>query len=162
MTTISSITSGRVYISPGRNERVDPLTRVADALDLSSGTLKDQLELGRSLNEIAADRGVPHGQLISAIRAWLPVAAGDAGATAERIAAQRSLPDPKAPRGENAGLRDAEKLEQLGELLGMKSEQVTARAGSPSDLVALFRDKGVSLHRMRDVLESGDLLDVMA
>jgi hypothetical protein len=162
MTTISSITSGRVYISPGRNERVDPLTRVADALDLSSGTLKDQLDLGRSLNDIAAARGIPHDKLITAIRSGLPVAAADAGTTAAKIAAQRTAPDPAAPRGANAGLRDEAKLAELSELLGMNSSDVSRRATSASDLVALFKDKGVDLYALRDVLDSGDLLDVTA
>lgn len=162
MTTISSISSGRVYVMPGRNERVDPLTRVADALDLSSGTLKDQLDLGRSLNEIAAARGIPHHQLINAIRGSLPVATADAGTTAAKIAAQRSAPDLAAPRGENAGLRDEAKLAELSKLLGMASADVSKQASRPSELVTLFKDKGVDLYALRDVLNSGDLLDVTA
>lgn len=162
MTTIGSISAARVYVSPGRNERVDPLTRVADALDLNSGTLKDQLDLGRSLNDIAAARGIPHDRLITAIKAGLPVADAEAGAEAERIAAQRSAPLPGDPRGENAGLRDEAKLAELGKLLGMDAAQVSKRATSASDLVTLFKEKGVDLYALRDVLDSGDLLDVTA
>lgn len=152
MTSISSISSARVYVSPGRNERVDPLTRVADALDLSYGTLKDQLDLGRGLFEIAAAQGVPQDKLIAAASA-----AGLPG-TATVAAPERTDPS----RGENAGLRDHAKLAQLGELLGMATADFNKRAASPSELVTLLRDRGVNLSELRGVLDSGDLLDVLA
>ena len=152
MTSISSISSARVYVSPGRNDRVDPLTRVGDALDLSHGTLKDQLDLGRGLHEIAAAQAVPQSRLaVAAQRAGLP-------ATATVGAPER----PEPSRGENAGLRDHAKLAQLSELLGMAAADVSSRATSASGLVALLKDRGVDLSTLRDVLDSGDLLDVTA
>ncbi|MFF5290274.1 hypothetical protein [Paractinoplanes globisporus] len=62
-----------------------------------------------------------------------------------------------ATKGENSGLAD--KLDQVSQALDMDSDDVTAQATTASALVGMFRNKGVD---PRDVLDSGDLLDVAA
>lgn len=173
MTTISGVTASTgsysYYWSPAMQRRENPLARVAETLGLSTDELKSRLDTGRSLSDIATEKGVTHDELISAIKAGMPsgtAAAGDPDALAEKIAERTHgstpppPPPPGGPRGENAGLRDETKLAEVGKLLRMDTDEVTAAATSAAGLVALLRDKGVDLGSLRDVLTSGDLLDV--
>jgi hypothetical protein len=137
----------------------DPLTSVAKALSMSTDELKGQLRDGRSLSDVANAQGVSHSDLIAAIKAGKPMDA-PAGArgvsddeTAEKIADRTGSGGP-------AALRDDAKRQQLGQLLGTGSEDLTDL--SPNELVQRLQTKGVDLDRLRSVLDSGDLLDVKA
>ncbi|KUL40777.1 hypothetical protein [Actinoplanes awajinensis] len=150
----------------------DPMARVADALGLSHDELKSQLGTGKSLSDVATDRGVTHDELISAIKSGISTSStsgtsGSADAMAEQIAAGKGVTPPPqpapAPRGENAGLQDPDKLKQVSDLLDMDTADVTAAATSASSLVSMLQTKGVDLTQLKDVLNrSGDLLDVRA
>ncbi|MEU4619242.1 hypothetical protein AB0G04_04575 [Actinoplanes sp. NPDC023801] len=144
--------------SPAAGQRRENLlSRLAETLGLTVDELRTQLGNGSSLNDIATARGVPHDDLIAAIRAGL-----SAGNPEEFAARRGAPPAPPArePRGENAGLRDEVKLAALSRLLGMDSEAVTAAATGASSLVTLMRQKGIDLYALRGVLTGGDLIDV--
>jgi hypothetical protein len=69
---------------------------------------------------------------------------------------------PGGPKGENSGLKDADKLAGVSKLLNLDSATVTSTATSASALVGLLTSSGVDLSRLGGVLKSGDLLDVAA
>jgi hypothetical protein len=176
MATITGVTASTgsysYYWSPVMQRRENPMARVAETLGLTTDELKSQLDTGRSLNDIATEKGIAHDVLIAAIKAGMSsetVAAGYADAIAERIAGKTHTsgdtpppPPSGGPRGENAGLRDEVKLAEVSKLLRMDTTEVAAAATSASSLVTLLTNKGVDLRSLRDVLTSGDLLDVRA
>ncbi|WP_433795187.1 hypothetical protein [Actinoplanes sp. CA-252034] len=157
---------------PSTERRENPMARLAAALGLPADELRARLDTGRSLNDVAAERGVAHEDLITAIKSGLtPETAATAHVDdiAERIAGKThpdrdtSLPPlPGGPLGENAGLRDETKLAGLSRLLGMSAADVTAAATGPYRLIGLLESKGVRLDALRGVLTSGDLVDVVA
>jgi hypothetical protein len=71
-------------------------------------------------------------------------------------------PDGPGSRGEVAGLQDPTKLNSISDLLDMSEDDVTTSATSATKLVELLQNKGVDLGQLRNVLNSGDLLDVRA
>jgi hypothetical protein len=162
MTGITSVSASTGQYSYHRSpaigqRRENMMSRMAETLGLTVDDLKSRLDEGSSLNDIATARGVPHENLILAIRAGM--SAGDP----EAFAAKRGTPPaPPAhePRGENAGLRDEAKLSRMSRLLGMDSESVTAATTGASGLVTLMQTKGIDLYELRGVLTSGDLIDV--
>lgn len=169
MTAISAISSSSTAAtswSRTEGRREDPMAAVAETLGLSTDDLKAQLRDGKSLDDVATAQGVSHDDLVTAIKAGLPSEVSDATEAAEKIASRQGgtppPPPPGGPRGENTGLADSGKLDQISSLLEMDSEQVTSQATSASGLVKLLQDKGVDLAKLRDVLTSGDLLDVAA
>ena len=168
MTTISAIssTTGSYRMPPPSGDR-DPMSAVAAKLGLSSDDLKSELSSGKSLAEVATAQGVSHDDLITAIKAGMPAEATDATEMAEKIAGTKGMPPPPGgaacgPRGNNTGVSDSSKLDQLSQLLEMDSDEVADQATSASDLVKLLQSKGVDLDRLRDVLTSGDLIDTAA
>lgn len=69
------------------------------------------------------------------------------------------------PRGDSSsggGFRDPEKLDQLSGLLNMDKNTVSTEASSATKLVELLQKNGVDLGALKNVLSSGDLLDVRA
>ncbi|MET0423832.1 MAG: hypothetical protein ABW046_08160 [Actinoplanes sp.] len=80
--------------------------------------------------------------------------------------AEAMRPAPPRPpmdtKGENAVLKDSQKLNQLSSMLEMDSKDVQEQATSPSSLVSMLQDKGIGYDQMRSVMSSGDLLDVRA
>ena len=174
MTSISAISGStstyRMPPPPRNGNRQDPMAAVAEKLDLSSDDLKAQLRDGKSLDDIATAQGVSHDDLITAIKAGMPTDATDATEMAEKIASTKGMPPPPhggghhpgGPRGANTGIADTDKVKQISELLDMSSDQVTVQATSATDLVKLLQDKGVDLSALRNVLNSGDLIDVAA
>ncbi|MFI5496693.1 hypothetical protein [Actinoplanes sp. NPDC051859] len=173
MTSINALssTSSTAYTQAPRpmpRNGENPMVKVAETLGLSGEELKSQLDSGKSLNDVASAQGVSHDDLIASIKAGMPTDATgsvDADTMAEKIASSTGAPPPPppgGPRGENAGIRDSSKLQQLSKLLEMDSATVTDEATSASSLVNLLQSKGVDLGALRNVLNNGDLLDVAA
>jgi uncharacterized protein YidB (DUF937 family) len=150
---------------------------LADLLGMSADDLTQQLGSGKSLNDLADEQGVSHDDLITTIKQGLPAdtANGAENSTentdsiAEKIAGTVGMPPPPpgrpmvgGPKGENTGLQDDTKLQQVSDLLEMDTEDVTDQATSAATLVSLLQSKGVDLKSLRSVLDSGDLLDVAA
>ncbi|WP_285474349.1 hypothetical protein [Actinoplanes sp. NBRC 101535] len=169
-TSISSVSAGgyTATYQPAQPKN-DPMMKVAETLGLSSAELKDELGTGKTLNDIATERGVSHDDLIAAIEQGLPATA--AAGAAEKIASSDGAtppppppPPPAAPagRGENSGLQDKEKLQQVSDLLDMDTKDVTEQATSAAGLIGLMQNRGVDLTQLRSVLSSGDILDVKA
>ncbi|WP_211275528.1 hypothetical protein, partial [Actinoplanes rectilineatus] len=84
-TSISSVSAGgyTATYQPAQPKN-DPMMKVAETLGLSSAELKDELGTGKTLNDIATERGVSHDDLIAAIEQGLPATA--AAGAAEKIA----------------------------------------------------------------------------
>jgi hypothetical protein len=95
----------------------------------------------------------------STAAAWTPPprprvdSAEPAAAVAERYA---------PARGVNSGIQDPGKLSEVSRLLAMEESEVTGQVTKASDLWQMLQSRGVDPGRMRDVLSSGDLLDVRA
>jgi hypothetical protein len=140
---------------PPRPPKDDNDDAVSKALGLSSDALRQKLENGQSLNDVAGEQGVSHDDLIAAIKANKPAGAPEPNpggvsddAFAEKIASQQGMP------------QDEGKMQRLGQLLDENAEQL--KDLSPSELVQQLKGKGVDLDQLRNVLNSGDLLDVRA
>lgn len=174
MTSISALgtssTSTAYRMPPSqRGSGLDPMKAVAEKLGMSTDDLKGQLTNGKSLDDVATEKGVSHDELIDTIKAGLPATTTggtDPTATAEKIAGGRGTPPPPppggGPKGANTGVTDTDKLEQLGSLLKMDATEVKTRATSATDLIKMMQDRGIDLGQLRNVLSSGDLMDVRA
>ena len=162
----SATTTGSVQAT--KHHRPDPMAKVADKLGMSTDDLKKELRGGKSLNDVATEKGVSHDDLIAAIKQGM----SSSDADAEKIASATGTPPPRAhhgghhgaraSKGENSGLRDDDKLDQVSQLLKMSTGEVSGQAASASGLVNLFQNKGVDLGSLKNVLDNGDLLDVAA
>lgn len=173
MTSISALStsSTSAYRMPPsqRSSGLDPMKAVAEKLGLTTADLKGQLTNGKNLDDVATEQGVSHDELIDTIKAGLPTTSTDSvdsTATAEKIASGKGTPPPPppggGPKGANTGVEDTDKLEQLSSLLKMDSGDVKTRATSATDLIKMMQDKGIDLGQLRNVLNSGDLMDVSA
>jgi len=177
MTTINGTGMSAHYntMAATRAQRTDPMKSVAETLGMTSDELKTQLRSGRSLVEVAGGRNVEQDRLIAAIKDGLPPdAAADATRAAEEIAAAQGLPagPPRAaaapigpppgggPRGQVAGLDDADKADRLSNLLEVDTNELTSTIASAKELVDLMQKKGVDLGNLRSILRSGDLVDI--
>lgn len=179
VTSISGITSVGSHVIQRTGQRPpppprdgnDPMAAVTKTLGLSDDELKTKLDSGKTLTDIAKEQGVPHDDLIAAIKAGKPKDANstvssatdeDGDAVAERIAAQKGRPGPPpgGPRGGAAGLSDESKLQQLSSLLETDADSL--RGSSATDVVKRMQDKGIDLSKLKSVLNSGDLVDYAA
>ena len=172
MTTISGLSS-TTGAYQAQQTRKDPMAAVAAKLGLSSDDLKTQLKSGKSLDDVATAQGVSHDDLIAAIKAGMPAdraSGADATEMAEKMAATKGLPKhgghghggPGGAKGMNSGLQDSSKLDEISKLLDTSSDDVSSSATSASKLVSMLQSKGVDLSSLKDVLNSGDLVDVAA
>ena len=170
ITAVSNVSLSQVYGSraplPQPKDGKDPMAAVAKALGMSSDDLRSALKSGKSVNDLAEANGLSHDDLIAAIKAGMPAEAkasdDDPTAAAEKIAATKGRPEPPGgPRGNLAGLNDTDKLNGLSSLTGTDSDTLGSMS-SAQQLVNLMRQKGVELGSLRNVLNSGDLLDVNA
>ncbi|GAA0733337.1 hypothetical protein Drose_20840 [Dactylosporangium roseum] len=99
---------------------------------------RNEREGGRSLGDIARQRGVSQADLAAAIRTGRPVPDAVGAAAAEDDEAEQ-------------------RLQRLSTLLDTREEDL--RAASAADVVQRVRDNGIDLSRLRSVLSSGDLVD---
>ncbi|MFB9180630.1 hypothetical protein ACFFX1_20995 [Dactylosporangium sucinum] len=95
---------------PERAGGQDPMAPVARALGLSGDGLRQRLQHGNSLSDLAEEQGVSHADLIAAIKAGKPVsdangaaAAENDDAAAERIAAATGKPPDDPDRFQRPG-----------------------------------------------------------
>ncbi|GAA0451462.1 hypothetical protein Aca07nite_55990 [Actinoplanes capillaceus] len=167
----AALTSTATRQAPPPRNGENPMKAVAEKLGLSTDDLKKQLDNGKSLNDVAEARGVSHDDLIAAIRAGLPTdqASGttetDLTELAETIAATTGRPQgppPGGPKGEMGGLHASRtKLDRISALLETGADEVGS-ISSAQKLVSMLQDNGVDLNALKSVLDSGDLLDVVA
>jgi hypothetical protein len=178
MTSISALSTASTTATPhahrGHHGK-DPMAKVAKALGLSKDDLKTQLKSGKSLDDVASAQGVSHDDLVTAIKAGLPSDASssvDATEMAEKMAGTKGGPTPPpgghgpggpgGPKGMNSGIKDSGKLDEISKLLDSSTDDVSSSATSASKLVSMLQTKGVNLSSLRNVLNSGDLVDVNA
>jgi biotin operon repressor len=177
MTSISAIssTTSTTATTAVKRKHQDPLEKLAATLGLSKDDLKTQLKSGKSLDDVATAQGVSHDDLIAAIKAGMPskgtssTSGADSAEMAEKIASTKGLPTPPpggpggpgGPKGMNSGMQDSSKLAGISKLLDTDSSTVSS-ATSATDLVKMLKDKGVDLSSLKNVLDSGDLVDVSA
>lgn len=145
-------------IAATRAQRTDPMKSVADTLGLTADELKAELRSGKSLVEVATDRGGEQERLVADVKDGLPTGASSDTTRSAEENAGTALPG--GPRGQVAGLYDAAKAGRLGNLLDVDADDLTSRVGNAKELIDLMRDKGVDLGQLRSILTSGDLVDV--
>jgi hypothetical protein len=158
-----------------QHEAQDPMLGVAKTLGMSTDDLKSALQSGKSLNDVADEKNVSHEDLIAAIKTGMPTdrvnATDNADATqlAERIAGQSGTQGPP-PGGPPKPAADAtgqntvssSTLKAVSSLLKGQDSTDLQSVSSPKQLVDFLQQKGVDLNSLRNVLNSGSLLDVTA
>jgi anti-sigma28 factor (negative regulator of flagellin synthesis) len=155
-----------------RTSAQDSMASVSNLLGVSASDLRTRLQSGQSLSTVAESQGVAHGDLINAIKDGIRSGSTfevDTDSLAEQIAGNTRTSagppqgqPPGGPRGENSGLRDESKLTKLSGMLDMSTDDVASNATSATKLVELLQRGGVDLGQLKNVLSSGDLLDVHA
>ncbi|MFG1603787.1 hypothetical protein [Actinoplanes sp. NPDC049265] len=139
ITSISASSAAAAYrVAPAPPVRRDPMAAVADSPGPGRDDSRDEVGSGDRLTDLATAKGVSRTELIDALKAGLP-----AGAV-------------------NAGLRDPEKLGRVSDLLDLPASEVAAQAGTATDLVTMLQNRGLDVGQLRNVMSSGDLLDVRA
>jgi hypothetical protein len=153
---------------PPPRDGKDPMDSVAKALGLSGDDLKSRLDSGRSMSELAKASGLSRDDLLAAIKAGMPspgangLSDSDKDTVAGKIADQRGRPDGPPPQDGNLnGLNDSTKRDQINELLGGDAGGLDS-VNSAKQFVELLQKKGVDLGALKNVLNSGDLLNVTA
>jgi hypothetical protein len=158
----------------------DPAQGVAKALGMSTEDLKSAMQSGKSLNDLANEKGVAHNDLIAAIKTGMPTDRvnqtdnTDGTQMAQNITSRNGMPGPPpdgpggAPAGANGttangrnNVSDSTKNAVSSLLDGQDSTGLNAVTNS-KQLIDFLQHKGVDLNSLRNVLNSGNLVDVTA
>lgn len=143
-----------------QDDTQNPMAGVAKALGMSADDVASALKSGRSLNDLASQKGVSHSDLLAAIKTGLPDQSDNANN--DDLAAQ--IADQKINKNTTATPNSVSSstLNAVSSLLDQQSSQDLSSVNSSSDLVNLLQSKGVDLGNLRNVLSSGSLVDVTA
>jgi hypothetical protein len=91
-----------------------------------------------------------------------PLMAGAAG----HLRRTREKPGTPMTRGNRRNgceaTKEPSKLDELSSLLDMSADELARQVGSGKDLMDLLKSRGVSVERLRTILDNGDLVDVSA
>ena len=168
---------------PGRRPRMDQsklMAPVADLLGMKPDELKQALAGGKTLNQLATDKGVSHGDLINAIKQGLqsarPTKAGkasgavsdpdgdgddDAGKMAEKIAAGQGPGGGR--RAEGAGApANSQMLDDVASMLKMSSTDLTSALTKGTSLADLAKQQDVSPDSLLSAVGRGMVLKTYA
>ena len=187
MTSISTSTSSLWSAqqtrppAPPKDDKGGPLASVSSLLGSSVEDLQTQLSQGKSLNDLAKERGVSHEDLIAALKAGAPAdapAGVDATQALEQMAAQSGGPKPPAPpAGQELGgsissetgiltgsvtSRQRDLLEQLSELLSTDSDDLVAQLQGGSDLAQMLQERDITRSAAASTVGEGFLVDAKA
>ncbi|MEV6637179.1 hypothetical protein AB0M54_41255 [Actinoplanes sp. NPDC051470] len=72
--------------------------------------------------------------------------------------ARRDLAPPTPDPGTRSGVPDPDRLDRVSSLLDLPVAEVAAQ--SPAELVTMLQNRGLDVGELRNVMSSGDLLDV--
>ena len=189
MTSVSSATSTsslwaaqqQTRPTPPSDGKGGPLASVSSLLGSSVEDLQTELSSGKSLNDIADEKGVSHDDLIEALKAGMPADAPsgvDPTQMLEQMAAQTGGPQPPAPpTGQGLGGsvtsesgvltgsvtdRQQNLLDQLSDLLGTDSDDLVAELQGGSNLLQMLQEKGITKSSAAETVGEGFLVDAKA
>jgi hypothetical protein len=154
-----------------QHEAQDPMLGVAKTLGMSTDDLKSALQSGKSLNDLADEKNVSHDDLIAAIKTGMPTdrvnATDDADGTqlAGRIASQSLTQATKSQTqatNSNQNQISNSTLNAVSSLLDDQNSSGLDSVTSSKQLIDFLQNKGVDLNSLRNVLNSGSLVDVTA
>jgi hypothetical protein len=154
-----------------QHEAQDPMLGVAKTLGMSTDDLKSALQSGKSLHDLADEKNVSHDDLIAAIKTGMPTdrvnATDDADGTqlAGRIASQTATQTAKSQNQtakSNQNTISGSTLNAVSSLLDKQSSSGLDSVTSSKQLIDFLQNKGVDLNSLRNVLNSGSLVDVTA
>jgi hypothetical protein len=167
--------------STGRSHGKGPFDAVSGLLGMSAGDIASAVSSGKSLDDLAKDKGVSHEDLVAALEAGAPQelqGTARLNAMVEDIASHsgrgggpggpggRGGPPPGPPPGAANGVLSGDLtatqqgvLDQLSTLLDTTSTELATSLRSGTSLAQLLDDKGVSLDRLATTLQSGFLVD---
>ena len=168
-------------VAPPREGR-GPFQAVSSLLGMSADDIAAQIGQGKSLDDLAAGKGVSHADLISAIQQGMPglqALGADGTAIAERIAARKGLPHPHhhhggpppsgsspTTEGSTSGVLTGTvtqvqqtMLDKLSGLLGTDSSSLLDQLRGGANLSDLVSAKGVGGSSLASVLQDGLLFD---
>ncbi len=171
-------------VQPGQGNpgRGGPLKAVAAAPGLSTTDLRTLLQAGKSLDDVAVEKGLSQTDLVAAIKKGLLSqvrSAADAGRIAEDISTRKGLP-PRGPggpgglgRGRDAGevsgvlsgsisSTKSKLLDALSSALGTDTRSLVARLHSETSLSSLVSSQGPDGGTLADILQNGLLFDAKA
>ena len=151
------------------------LKSVAAALGMSTADLRTQLQSGKSLDDVAKDKGVSHADLLAAIKKGLPsdvASSANADQVAEDISTRKGLP-PRPPKDSGASplngvlggsltATQSKVLDALSSALGTDTPTLVSQLQSGASLSSLAAGKGVDGGKLADILQNGLLFDAKA
>ena len=189
MTSISATTSTSALwqsqqsrpTPPAREAHGGPLASVSSLLGTDVEKLQSELSAGKSLDDIATEKGVSHEDLIAALQAGMPADApsgADATQALEQLAAQAGGPRPPAPPAgqspagsgtSSSGVltgsvtdRQQAVVDQLSDLLGTDADELVAELQGGSDLLQMLQERGITRSAAAATVGEGFLLDARA
>lgn len=184
MTTISNLssTTNVQAVSHHGHHRGGggPLEAAATTLGMSRDDLMNELGSGKSLADIATDKGVSTDDLAAAIKAALPKqvqSSDDVDSVVSTIMTRQGPPPPPpgGPRGFGQpdtsvsgvlgdSLTSSQKtmLDGLSNLVGTDSDSLLDQLRSGTSLTDVLSNAGVSTDKLASILQDGLLVDTQA
>ena len=162
-----------------QHEAQDPMVGVAKTLGMSTDHLKSALQSGKSLKDLANEKNVAHEDLIATIKTAMPTdrvnATDNADGTqlAARIVGRAGTQGPppgvppkavdgKATANAKATAVSGSTLNAVSSLLTGQDSTALTSITSSKQLIDFLQHQGVDLTSLRNVLNSGSLVDVTA
>lgn len=182
MTSTSAIGGTTAAAYGQQMHRKDPMQAVTDLLGGDKKAIFGELRSGKSLDDIAKEKGVSHTDLTAAIAKGLPA---DESGKAEEIAATKGLParpaggrhhhgpppadgNPSTSSAASGALTGStttgqqDRLDRLSSMLGTDAKTLLTQLSAGTTLTSLASAKGVDASKLTSVLQSGDLFDSYA
>jgi hypothetical protein len=171
--------------STSQKHRKGVIEDAAKALGMDAKDLVSELKDGKSLGDVADEKGVSRDTLASALKAGMPsemAAKGNADEVVDKIIDQVGMPSggpggkggPKGPPpgsgssassgiyGDSLTSSQQSTLNKLADLLGTDSASLLDDLKSGESLSTMLTDKGVSQDKLADTLQTGLLIDAKA
>jgi lambda repressor-like predicted transcriptional regulator len=181
MTSIASL-SGTNYSTDSATKPKSAIDVAAALFGMSKADLTDELKSGKSLNDVAKEKGISTDDLDSALVKNMPpsmASSGDPLAIAQKIAAQVGMPngpgkgghDGPPPPSADASSADSSStdssgstsvLDELAKLLKTDTATLKDSLSSGTSLSDLLNQSGVSMSALADTLQQGMLVDTTA
>ena len=151
-----------------------PFDAVSSVLSMSADDIASAVKSGKSLDDLATEKGVSHSDLVAALKAGAPSELqGTDGldAMVEQIASQKGAgpmgPPPPPPSDSgvlsgNLSSSQQDTLDALSSLLDTSSDDLKSSLQSGTSLVALLKAHNVDLDDLANTLQSGFLVDKTA
>jgi lambda repressor-like predicted transcriptional regulator len=174
MTSIASL-SGTNYSTDSATKPKSAIDVAAALFGMSKADLTDELKSGKSLNDVAKEKGISTDDLDSALVKNMPpsmASSGDPLAIAQKIAAQVGMPNgpgkgghdgPPPSEDNSSGSSSATSvLDELAKLLKTDTATLKDSLSSGTSLSDLLTQSGVSMSDLADTLQQGMLVDTTA